>query len=107
MDPRPNIPIHRDGIEAELPILPPDELGCSGMAKASLPIGTPVSFAYDLTRVSLSDPRETRSGIGTIIDNEDYSVWPASGYAVRVVESPNYAKGEVVHVTALSVRKIQ
>jgi len=65
-----------------------------------------VSFAFDLVRVSLSDPRETRSGIGTVIDNEDYSVWPAPGYAVRVSESPNYAKGDVVHVSPLNVRKL-
>lgn len=99
-------PFHGDGIQSELPLLPLGELGLIVMAKASLPVGTPVSFAFDLTRVSMSDPRETRSGIGTIIDNEDYSVWPPPGYAIRVSESPNYAKGEVVHVTSTSVRKV-
>jgi len=69
------------------------------MAKASLAVGTPVSFAFSLERVSLSDPHEPRSGLGIVIDNEDYSVWPAPGYAIRVTASPNYRKGEVVVVS--------
>lgn len=67
-------------------------------------IGTEVGFAFTLHRVSLSDPAQHRSGRGIVVKNDDYSVWPAPGYAVRVTDSPDYKVGEIVHVSSLSLR---
>lgn len=60
-------------------------------------IGSVVSFDFTLYRVSLADPIHRRTGIGEVVDNEDFSTWPV-GYALRVVDSPNYSAGEIVHV---------
>lgn len=60
-------------------------------------IGTPCSFRFTLHRVTMSAPIEHRAGVGIVVDNQDYSVWPI-GYAVRVTESPDYAPGTIVHV---------
>lgn len=67
-------------------------------------VGTKVAFAFTLNRVSLADPIERRSGEGVVVSNEEYSVWPAPGYAIRVVASPDYKPGEVVRATTLDVR---
>ena len=68
-------------------------------------IGTEVGFEFDLHRVSLRDPRVTRTGRGVIVDNQDYSVWPSPGYAVRVTDSPDYPPGSIVHVSSTSLRQ--
>jgi hypothetical protein len=67
-------------------------------------IGTNVGFAFNLYRVSLSDPIEHRSGRGVIIATDDYSVPCPPGYAVRVTESPDYEAGEIVHLSTMAVR---
>lgn len=66
-------------------------------------IGTTVAFKFTAFRVTTSDPYITRTGRGVVVDDQDYSVWPCPGYAIRVTESPDYAAGEVVRVSPLSV----
>lgn len=69
------------------------------------PAGAEVGFEFRLHRVSLSDPEQRRSGRGIVIANDVYSVPCPPGYAIRVTESPDYAVGEVVYVSTMSVRK--
>lgn len=76
------------------------------MTMTRKPVGTMVAFDFTLHRVTLAAPIERRTGRGLIVDNQDYSVWPAPGYAVRVTESPNYKAGEIVHVASLNLRTI-
>jgi hypothetical protein len=63
-----------------------------------------VGFEFDLERVSLSAPRQTRRGRGIVISDQEYSVWPAPGYAIRVTDSPDYPAGEVVYCCSTSLR---
>ena len=72
----------------------------------ALPVGTKVVFSFSLERGSMSDPIQARSGAGVVVDNEDYSVWPPPGYAVRVTSSPDYKVGEIVHVASHSIKKV-
>ena len=69
-------------------------------------VGTKVRFNFALHRVTFADPYEERTGWGIVVDNEDYTVWPAPGYTVRVIESPNYEIGTYIHVTRLSIREV-
>jgi hypothetical protein len=68
------------------------------------PIGTEVGFEFPITRVSSTCPHATRRGRGIVVANDDYSVWPCPGYAVRVTESADYTPGEIVHVSSLCTR---
>lgn len=63
-----------------------------------------VGFEFDLERVSLSSPRQTRRGRGIVLSDQEYSVWPAPGYAIRVTDSPDYPAGEVVYCNSTSLR---
>lgn len=67
-------------------------------------IGTEVGFQFDLPRVSLSDPRATRSGRGVIVDNQAYMA-RLRAYAIRVIDSPDYPPGSIVHVRSTSLRQ--
>jgi hypothetical protein len=72
----------------------------------TLTIGTEIGFDFYLPRVSSRDPEQHRTGRGIVITDDVYSVWPCPGYAVRVTESSDYAAGEVVAITSLSVRSL-
>ncbi len=67
-------------------------------------IGKEIGFSFDLPRVSLREPRQSRTGRGVVISTEIYSVWPCPGYALRVIASDDYAAGEIVAITTLDVR---
>lgn len=67
-------------------------------------IGTEIGFEFDLYRVSLSAPRQVRTGRGVIVGNENYTVWPCPGYTVKVTESPDYAPGTYIAISTLNVR---
>lgn len=68
------------------------------------PIGTEVGFQFTAFRVILSEPYVVKRGRGIVVANDDYSVWPCPGYAIRVTESPDYAAGEIVKVSTVNVR---
>lgn len=68
------------------------------------PIGTAVTFAFSLHRVTLADPEIRRTGAGVVVDDQDYSVPDPPGYTVRVTASPDYPAGEHVHVSRFSLR---
>lgn len=69
-------------------------------------IGTECGFAFTIECWSMTSGTnyQRRAGRGVIVSTEDYSAWPCPGYAIRVTESPDYATGEIVHVSPLSVR---
>lgn len=67
-------------------------------------IDTEIGFDFHLTRVSLSDPAERRTGRGVIIATDNYTVWPCPGYSVRVTESPDYPAGTVISISTLNAR---
>lgn len=69
------------------------------------PVGSEIGFEFHLTRVSMSDPAQRRSGRGIVVRTDNYSVWPCPGYSVRVTESPDYAPDTHIAITTLSVRK--
>lgn len=68
------------------------------------PIGTEVGFQFTAFRVTLSEPYVVKRGRGIVVANDDYSVWPCPGYAIRVTESSDYAAGEIVKVSTVNVR---
>ena len=68
------------------------------------PVGTEVGFRFTAFRATLSEPYVVKSGRGVVVANDDYSVWPCPGYAIRVTESPDYQPGEIVKVSPSSVR---
>jgi hypothetical protein len=61
-------------------------------------IGTEIGFSFTLYGGA------QRSGRGIVVANDDYTVWPCPGYAVRVTESPEYPAGEIVKVSTVSAR---
>lgn len=67
-------------------------------------VGDAVSFSFTLFRVTQTDPYVNRTGTGVVIGTDNYTVWPCPGYSVRVTDSPDYASGEVVAVTSVSLR---
>lgn len=67
-------------------------------------IGTEIGFQFTLHRASLAEPVQTRTGRGIVVGNDDHTVWPSPGYAVRVTESPDYAPGTIVKLSTGSVR---
>jgi hypothetical protein len=69
------------------------------MRRHGLAIGVRVRFRFPLYRVTLAEPHVEKSGIGVVIADDIYSVWPCPGYAIRVTDSPDYPSGTVVSVT--------
>lgn len=69
-----------------------------------LPIGTVVSFDFAIRHVwPPCTPPTPRRGVGVIVGNDEYSVWPPPGYRVRVTESPDYPAGTAIAVLRYDV----
>lgn len=69
-------------------------------------IGERVRFRFSAFRVTLSEPYVERSGVGVVVDDADYTVWPCPGYALRVTESPDYPSGTIVKIAGHNLFRI-
>lgn len=78
-----------------------------GVKKTMSDIGAEVGFEFTLERYQHGRGQwfETKRGRGIVLRNDDYSVWPAPGYTLRVTSSPDYPEGTTVHVSSSSVRR--